>query len=86
MAAGLPRSGVMTPAPGSASGARADQPKPDRFPLTALPPRAEVREAAAASILLAVACLISYWLTTGVLSLAYSVQPSSSQPLGEYAP
>ena len=33
----------------------------------------EVRAAAADSFLLAVACLISYWLTTRVLSLVYSV-------------
>ena len=44
-----------------------------RFRVVTLPPRAEVRAAAADSILLAVACLISYWLTTRVLSLVYSV-------------
>jgi uncharacterized membrane protein YccC len=73
MAAGLPRLGVMMSAPGSASGERADTLKPDRFPLPALPARAEVRAAVADSFLLAVACLISYWLTTRVLSLVYSV-------------
>ena len=73
MAAGLPRSGVVTSAPGSASDGRAGQLKPGHFRLPALPPQAEVRAAAADSILLAVACLISYWLTTRVLSLVYSV-------------
>ena len=38
-----------------------------------LPPQAEVRVAAADSVLLSVACLVSYWLTTRVLSLVYSV-------------
>jgi hypothetical protein len=39
----------------------------------ALPPKAEVRAAAADSIVLAVACMISYWLTTSVRYLVYSV-------------
>ena len=56
-----------------ASGGRAGQLKLDRFGLPALPPWAEVRAAVTDSILLAVACLISYWLTTRVLSLVYSV-------------
>jgi uncharacterized membrane protein YccC len=60
-------------APGSVSGRRARTLKPDLFRLPALPPRAEVRAAVADSFLLAVACLISYWLTTRVLSLVYSV-------------
>jgi uncharacterized membrane protein YccC len=60
-------------APGSVSGSRAGTLKPDRFRLPALPPPAEVRAAVADSFLLAVACLISYWLTTRVLSLVYSV-------------
>jgi uncharacterized membrane protein YccC len=85
MAAGLPRPGVVTPAPGSASGGRAGQPKPDRFPRLTLPPPAQVREAAADSILLAVACLVSYWLTTGVLSLAYSVSPADDALGGLWA-
>ena len=63
----------MMPAPGSVSGSRAGTLKPDRFRLPALPPRAEVGAAVADSFLLAVACLISYWLTTRVLSLVYSV-------------
>lgn len=41
--------------------------------MTSAPGQAEVRAAAADSVLLAVACLISYWLTTRVLSLVYSV-------------
>jgi uncharacterized membrane protein YgaE (UPF0421/DUF939 family) len=73
MAAGLPRFGVVMSVLGSVSGERAGELKPGHFPLPALPPRAEVRAAAADSILLAVACLISYWLTTRVLSLVYSV-------------
>jgi len=43
------------------------------FRLPSPPPRAEVRAAAVDSCLLAVACLISWLLTTRVLSLAYSV-------------
>ena len=73
MAAGLPRFGVVMSAAGSVSGSRAGTLKPDRFRLPALPPQAEVRAAVADSFLLAVACLISYWLTTRVLSLVYSV-------------
>jgi uncharacterized membrane protein YgaE (UPF0421/DUF939 family) len=55
------------------SGGRAGKLKLDRFRLPVLPPRAEVRAAVADSVVLAVACLISYWLTTRVLSLVYSV-------------
>src|SRR5262249_12667340 len=55
------------------SGGRGRKLKLDQFRLPALPPQAEVRAAVADSILLAVACLISYWLTTRVLSLVYSV-------------
>ena len=47
------------PASGSASGGRAGNLKPGHFPLPALPLQAEVRAAAADSILVA-ACLISY--------------------------
>jgi uncharacterized membrane protein YgaE (UPF0421/DUF939 family) len=60
-------------APGSVSGRRADMLKPDRFRLPVLPPQAEVRAAVTDSVLLAVACLISYWLTTRALPLVYSV-------------
>ena len=59
-------------APGRVSSGRAGLLKPDRFWLPALPPQAEVRAAAADRFLLAVACLISYWLTTRALSLVYS--------------
>ena len=61
------------PEPGSASGGRVGQLKPGHFPVPALPPQAEIRAAAADSVLLAAACLVSYWLTSGVLSLVYSV-------------
>ena len=47
--------------------------KPGHFPRLSMPLRAEVQATAADSVLLAVACLISYWLTTRVLSLVYSV-------------
>ncbi len=73
MAAGLPPFGVMMPTVGSVSGGRAGRLKPGHFRLPVPPPQAEVGAAVADSILLAVACLISYWLTTRVLSLAYSV-------------
>jgi uncharacterized membrane protein YccC len=66
----------MTPAPGSAPGGSASKLKPGYLPLPALPTQAEVRAAVADSLLLALACLISYWLTTSVLSLIYSVSPS----------
>ena len=73
MAAGLPQSAVVTSAPGGASGGRVGQLKRGHFPLPALPPQAEVGAVAADSVLLAAACLVSYWLTTRVLSLVYSV-------------
>jgi uncharacterized membrane protein YgaE (UPF0421/DUF939 family) len=63
----------MMPVSSSVPGGRVSKLKLDRFWLPALPPRAEVRAAAADSVLLAVACLISYWLATRALSLAYSV-------------
>jgi uncharacterized membrane protein YccC len=50
-----------------------------------MPPRAEVRAAVADSILLAVAGLISYWLTTGVLSLVYSVSQGDDARSGLWA-
>ena len=67
-------------APGSVSGGKVGKLAP-----LALPPRAEVRAAVADSILLAVACLISYWLTTRVLSLAYSVSPGDDALGGMWA-
>ena len=63
----------MMSASGRVSGGRAGKLKPGHFRLPALPPQAEVRAAAVDSFLLAAACLISYWLTTRVLSLVYSV-------------
>ena len=56
-----------------------------RFRVVTLPPRAEVQAAAADSILLAVACLISYWVTTRVLSLVYSVSPGDDALGGLWA-
>ena len=62
------------PAGGSVSGARVSRVTlSERFPRRALPPWAQVRTTTADSVALAVACLISYWLTTSILSLAYSV-------------
>jgi hypothetical protein len=63
----------MTPTMGSVSGAISRVQRDGRFSLLEPPPRAEVRAAAADSVLLGVACLISYWLTTWILSLGYSV-------------
>jgi uncharacterized membrane protein YccC len=85
MAAGLPRFGVVTPASGSTGGGTAGQLKRDHVPLPVLPSRNEVRAAVADSTLLAVACLICYWLTTSVLSLAYSVSPSDDALGGLWA-
>ena len=56
-----------------------------RFPLRALPPRAEVRAVAADSVLLGVACLVSYVLTTRVLSLVYSVSVADDALGGMWA-
>ena len=62
------------PAPGSVSSGNVSRVTPgERFPLRALPPWVQVRTTTADSVVLAVACLISYWLTTSILSLAYSV-------------
>lgn len=62
------------PAGGSVSGVSVSRVTPgERFPRRALPPWAQVRTTTADSVVLAVACLISYWLTTSILSLAYSV-------------
>ena len=85
MAAGLPRFCVVTSAAGSGPGQRAARLKPDHFPLPARPSREEVRTAVADSILLALACLVSYWLTTRVLSLVYSVSPGDDALGGLWA-
>jgi uncharacterized membrane protein YgaE (UPF0421/DUF939 family) len=69
--------------PGSVSGGRAD--RISRFPLRALPPRAEVRAAMADSVLLGVACLVSYLLTSRVLSLVYSVSADDDALGGMWA-
>jgi hypothetical protein len=70
-------------AAGSASGGQVS--KVSHFRRRALPSRAEVRAAAADSVLLAVACLISYWLTTRVLTLVYSVSKDDDALGGMWA-
>ena len=72
-------------ASGRVSGGRAGKLKPGHFRLPALPPQAEVRAAAVDSFLLAAACLISYWLTTRVLSLVYSVSAADDALGGLWA-
>ena len=72
-------------ASGGMSGGGVGKLKPDHFRLPALPPQAEVRAAAVDSILLAAACLISYWLTTRVLSLVYSVSAADDALGGLWA-
>jgi uncharacterized membrane protein YccC len=61
------------PTSGGASDGRTRRPRLERFSLPSRPSEAEVRAAISESFLLAVACLISYWLTTRALSLVYSV-------------
>ena len=56
-----------------------------RFPLRTRPPRAQVRAVAAEGAVLGVACLISYWLTTRVLSLVYSVSADDDALGGMWA-
>jgi uncharacterized membrane protein YgaE (UPF0421/DUF939 family) len=74
------------PASGSVSSGKVSQVTPgSRFPLGALPPRAQVRAVAADSAVLGVACLISYWLTTRVLSLVYSVSADDDALGGMWA-
>jgi len=69
--------------PGSVSDGRVG--RISRFPLRALPPRAELRAAVADSVLLGVACLVSYVLTTRVLSLVYSVSKDDDALGGMWA-
>ena len=85
MATDLPRSGVVMSVSSSVSGGKVSKLKLDRFRLPVLPPRAEVRAAAVDSFLLAAACLISYWLTTRVLSLVYSVSAADDALGGLWA-
>jgi hypothetical protein len=68
---------------GGVSGGRAS--RISRFQLRAMPPGAEVRAAAADSVLLGVACLVSYVLTTRVLSLVYSVSKDDDALGGMWA-
>jgi uncharacterized membrane protein YccC len=76
----------MMSAPGSVSsrnvsGGRAGE----RFPLRALPAWAQVRAVTADSVLLGASCLISYWLTARILSLAYSVSAADDALGGMWA-
>jgi hypothetical protein len=74
------------PASGSVSSPRVSQVHPGhRFPLRTLPSRAQLRTIAAGSIVLGVACLISYWLTSRVLSWAYSVSAADDALGGMWA-
>ena len=76
----------MIPTSGSVSSGNVTRARPGgRFPLRTLPPRAQVWAAAEDSILLGVACLISYWLTTRVLSLVYSVSADDDALGGMWA-
>jgi hypothetical protein len=70
---------------GSLSGGRVRKLNLHQVPLSALPPQTEVRAAAVDSILLGVACLVSYLLTTRALSLVYSVSPDDDALGGMWA-
>ena len=85
MAAGLPRFGVVMSVSGSLSSGRVRKLKLHQVPLSALPPQAEIRAAAVDSIVLAVACLVSYLLTTRALSLVYSVSKDDDALGGMWA-
>jgi uncharacterized membrane protein YgaE (UPF0421/DUF939 family) len=74
------------PTSGSVSSGNVTRARPGRrFPLRTLPPRAQVRAVAADGAVLGVACLISYWLTTRVLSLVYSVSADDDALGGMWA-
>jgi uncharacterized membrane protein YgaE (UPF0421/DUF939 family) len=76
----------MMPAPGSVSSGNVSRARPgDRFPLRALPPRAQVRAAVADSVVLGLACLLTYWLAAKVLSLVYSVSADDDALGGMWA-
>ncbi len=76
----------MIPTSGSVSSGNVTWARPGgRFPLRTLPPRAQVWAAVEDSISLGVACLISYWLTTRVLSLVYSVSADDDALGGMWA-
>ena len=76
----------MMPTSGSVSSGNVTRARPGgRFPLRTLPPRAQVWAATADSVLLGAACLISYWLTTRVLSLVYSVSADDDALGGMWA-
>jgi uncharacterized membrane protein YccC len=69
----------------SGSGGRGRKLRLGHFPRPTLAPPAVVRVAAADSVLLAVACLVSYLLITKVLSLVYSVSTSDDALGGMWA-
>jgi uncharacterized membrane protein YgaE (UPF0421/DUF939 family) len=74
------------PMSGSVSSARVSQAGPGhRFPLRTLPSWAQLRTIAADSVVLGVACLISYWLTSRVLSWAYSISADDDALGGMWA-
>lgn len=76
----------MMPASGSVSSGNVTRARPGgRFLLRTLPPRARVRAAAADGVVLGVAGLISYWLTTRVLSLVYPVSADDDARGGMWA-
>jgi hypothetical protein len=86
VATGLPRRRVVIPTSGSVSSGTVTWARPGgRFPLRTLPPRAQVWAVAEDNISLGVACLISYWLTTRVLSLVYSVSADDNALGGMWA-
>ena len=76
----------MTSTPGSvSSGMVVGASAGDRFPLRAPPAWAQVRAITADSVLLGASCLISYWLTARILSLAYSVSAADDALGGMWA-
>jgi hypothetical protein len=86
MAAGLPRSGVVTPAPDSASGGRAGRLKPDHFPL-GLSPHDAWRQPILrlADTLIGVTVgLVAAWL--GLRAVRPLIRKQAAQTLGENAP
>jgi uncharacterized membrane protein YgaE (UPF0421/DUF939 family) len=74
------------PASGSVSSGNVTRARPGgRFPLRTLTLRPQVRAVAADSGLLGLACLISFWLTTRILSLVYSVSAEDDALGGMWA-
>jgi uncharacterized membrane protein YccC len=74
------------PAVASVPGERAAAPLPGgHAPLYVRPHWAQIRAAAAGSFLLAVSCLISYWVTAKILTIAYSVSAADDALGGMWA-